>query len=248
MSLKTLNIFGYIGDPFSYSEDPAIIDTDIKAELKDLSDYDELEVHINSYGGIATQGIGIFNIIRAAINNAKKVKPNFKSTAYVEGIAASAASIIFCACENRIMRVGSQLMIHNALTIMYGNSHDLRKEAEVLDQYDLSIAAIYAKVGSKSSGEFLAMMKDETYFIAEEAVECGLATSIDAETESVLSILPFAKGNYSAFMHRAAMSRSLPQIKAETEKKIETSVEKKKATADAKAKAKAFFALAEALR
>ena len=227
MSIKTINIFGYIGDPWSYSEDPAIVDTDIKAELKNLSDHSGLDVHINSYGGIATQGIAIYNIIRGAVAAAKKQKPDFVCRTITEGIAASAASIIFCAGDKRIMRVGSQLMIHNALSILYGNSHEFRKEADVLDQYDLSIATIYEATGNKSREDYLKLMKDETYFVADEAVDSGLATEVDSSAESVITALPFAKGNYQAFMQRAAMSRHIPQITTAKKKDIDQKVSNK---------------------
>ncbi|CAB4142407.1 ClpP Protease subunit of ATP-dependent Clp proteases [uncultured Caudovirales phage] len=238
MPNKSLNIFGYIGDPWSYSEDPAIVDTDIKAEVKDLANYDGLDVHINSYGGIATQGIAIYNIIRSAVAAMKKQKPDFTCTAYIEGIAASAASLIFCAGDKRVMRVGSQLMIHNALTVLYGNARDIRKEADVLDQYDLSIAAIYENTGKKSRDEYLKLMNDETYFIAEEAVESGLATEVDSSTESILTALPFTKGNYQAFMHRAAMARHIPQKISKAKENIQTK-------ASNKGLANALFAIAD---
>lgn len=221
MATKTINIFGYIGDPWSYSDEPAITDSDIKAEVKDLEDFTELDIHINSYGGIATQGIAIYNIIRGAVAAVKKQKPEFICRTITEGIAASTASIIFCAGDERIMRVGSQLMIHNALSIIYGNSYEFRKEADVLDQYDLSIASIYEATGNKSKTEYLKLMKDETYFVADEAVESGLATEVDSSAESVITALPFAKGNYQAFMQRAALSRHIPQIVRDNKKEIE---------------------------
>lgn len=227
MSIKTINIFGYIGDPWSYSDEPAIVDTDIKAELKNLSDHSGLDVHINSYGGIATQGIAIYNIIRGAVAVVKKQKPDFVCRTITEGIAASAASIIFCAGDKRIMRIGSQLMTHNALSIIYGNSYEFRKEADVLDQYDLSIATIYEATGNKSREYYLKLMKDETYFVADEAVDCGLATEVDSSVESVITALPFAKGNYQAFMQRAAMSRHIPQIATDKKKDIDQKVSNK---------------------
>lgn len=227
MATKTINIFGYIGDPWSYSDEPAIVDTDIKAELKNLSDHSGLDVHINSYGGIATQGIAIYNIIRGAVAVVKKQKPDFVCRTITEGIAASAASIIFCAGDKRIMRIGSQLMTHNALSIIYGNSYEFRKEADVLDQYDLSIATIYEATGNKSREYYLKLMKDETYFVADEAVDCGLATEVDSSVESVITALPFAKGNYQAFMQRAAMSRHIPQIATDKKKDIDQKVSNK---------------------
>lgn len=240
MKVKTLNIFGYIGEAWSYTDDPAIIDTDIKATLNDLAEYDKLNVHINSYGGIATQGIAIFNIIRAAVQMVKKDKPNFICTTYVEGIAASAASIIFCCGDERIMRIGSQLMIHNALSITYGNAVDLRKEAAVLDQYDKSIADVYAAIGTKSKDDYLTAMNEETYFTADEAVSEGLATAVDNEKESVITILPFARGSYQNFMTRAALTRHVPQKTQEHKDRIDQKVSNK-------ILASAIFAVADTL-
>ena len=95
-----------------------------------------LEVHINSGGGDVFDGIAIGNAIR---------KHKGSVTTVVDGIAASIASVIAQAGQDRIMQPGSMMMIHDASTMCWGDEAEMAKTAEVLGKNSDNIASIYAE-------------------------------------------------------------------------------------------------------
>lgn len=97
---------------------------------------------------------------------------------HVDGYAASAASYLILGGDEIEIAKGAFVMIHNAWTIMLGNKHDLRDEAELLDKIDAAILADYVTRTGRSEAEFIDMMDKETWFEASEAVEIGLADRV----------------------------------------------------------------------
>lgn len=102
---------------------------------------------------------------------------------HIDGLAASAATFIAMAGDEVIMAKGAMFMIHKAWTGMWGNANDLRKEADLLDKIDGTLAETYASKTGKELDQVSSWMTDETWFTAAEALEHGFATSI-AETEA----------------------------------------------------------------
>jgi len=137
-----------------------------------ISGASELVVHIDSYGGDTSAGITIHNLLK---NSGVKV------TTIAEGFCCSAASLIFMAGETRIMRNSSLLMIHNAWTVTQGNADQLRKDADVLDKVSASAAEIYKAAVNIPDDQLDAMLRDESWLTAEEALEFGFATAIEAD-------------------------------------------------------------------
>lgn len=128
---------------------------------------EQIVLRINSVGGEVWEALGILNMLRAH---------KAKVTAVVDGVAASAASVITAGCEEAVMSPGTQMMIHSPLTFTYGNADDLRKDAAVLDTIEASLIEIYsAKAGDKPWEQ---MLGDETWMTAAEAVEAGLADRV----------------------------------------------------------------------
>lgn len=153
---------------------------DIAAKI-DAIDASEIVVSINSPGGNIFDGIAIYNALRA--HPARIVTR-------VDGLAASIASIIAQAGDERQMMSGSQLMIHNAWGVSVGDAGDHRKMAEVLDHQNVVIAEIYAQHSGMEASAVLDLMAAETWYTASAAVEAGLAdavtngTQASADTES----------------------------------------------------------------
>ncbi|GAA4809588.1 head maturation protease, ClpP-related [Tomitella cavernea] len=148
-------------------------DTDaatIAQQIKDL-DADELRVRINSPGGDAFDGIAIFNALRA--NDARV-------TVVVDGLAASAASVIAMAGDVIVMGPGSQLMIHEPWLFTEGSAGDLRKDADRLDKLATSITSIYAARAGGDVDQWRELVADETWFTADEAIDAGLADRVDS--------------------------------------------------------------------
>ncbi len=140
-------------------------------ELDNLKDATQITFHINSIGGDVAAGMSIYNRIRAL---------DAETTTIVDGIAASAASVIAQAGDKRIVSLGTQTMIHGASAGMIGyyNVVDLKRITEQLDSTNESIANIYANRSGKEVSEIKRMMNKETWMTADEAVENGFADEV----------------------------------------------------------------------
>lgn len=131
---------------------------------------------------------------------------------HIDGLAASAATFIAMAGEEVIMAKGAMFMIHKAWTGMWGNANDLRKEADLLDKIDGTLAQTYADKTGKGLEQVSSWMADETWFTAAEALEHGFATSI-ADSDAKASAW-----NLSAY----ANAPKLPEAQAPAPKPVPT--------------------------
>lgn len=143
---------------------------DIAKELNDVEG--DLLVRINSYGGEVSQGLAIYNLLVDFGKQHKVITQN-------DGFACSAASVIFMAGEERIMKDASLLMIHNAWSWASGDSNALKKAAEDLEKVTQPSVKIYTSVGKLDEAEVKRMMDREEWITAEEALYYGFATRID---------------------------------------------------------------------
>ncbi len=143
-----------------------------------------LTLRINSPGGDVFAAQAIYNQLRDYPGAV---------TAKIDGLSASAATIITCAGDTVIMPSNALFMIHNPLTIAWGNADEMRKTADTLDTVRDSIVNVYLKrVGGKTKADDIkAMMDAETWLTAQEALDYGFVDSIDNETPIEDSI----KGN-----------------------------------------------------
>lgn len=142
---------------------------DVLAALKDVEG--DVTVRMNSGGGDAFEGVAIKNVLRSHPGEV---------TVIVEGLAASAASVIAVGGADRlIMRPGAELMIHDAWTFVDGNAADLEKTAADLERTSQAMAEIYADKAGTSPEVMRQMMRDETWFSAQEAVDAGLADAVE---------------------------------------------------------------------
>ena len=116
-------------------------------------DVDTLTVHINSPGGDAFAGVAIMNALR-----------DHKADVHVivDGLAASAASIIAMAGDTITMNLGSQMMVHDASTYTRGNAATHAKAVTLLDKISDSIAEVYAARTEGTVEEWRAIMREET--------------------------------------------------------------------------------------
>lgn len=105
-----------------------------------------------------------------------------KVTAYIDGLAASAASYIAVVCDDVVMNDYAYLMIHCASSYGRGNARQLEDVAARLRNIDANLAAIYQKRSNLTIEQVLDYMGDETWFTAADALGCGLCTEV-VETE-----------------------------------------------------------------
>jgi ATP-dependent protease ClpP protease subunit len=101
--------------------------------------------------------------------------------AHVDGYAASAASLIAVAADRCVMASGAFMMIHKAWTIGMGNADDMLASAELLEKIDGTLAETYAAKSGGEAAAFADMMRAETWFTAQEAVDAKLADEITAK-------------------------------------------------------------------
>ena len=136
-------------------------------------DVDTLYVRVHSPGGYAGDGVAIANLLR---NHRARV------VVVVDGLAASAASVIAIAGAEIVMCPGSQLMLHDASVATYGNAAQLRRDAEWIDKQSENYAGVYAyRAGGTSAAWRQVMTANEgegTWYTAEEAVAAGLADEV----------------------------------------------------------------------
>lgn len=145
-----------------------------REELEALGDIEELRVYINSPGGDVFAGQAILSMLKR--HSAYKV-------VYIDGLAASAASIVAMAGDVIRMPRNAMMMIHNVWTIVVGDANELREVADALDRITESVVAAYEEKTGLDRDEIKRMMDAETWMTAEEAVELGFADEIeDAKT------------------------------------------------------------------
>jgi ATP-dependent Clp protease, protease subunit len=146
----------------------------IKSQLDAMKDAAEITVRINSPGGDVFDGFAIYNLLAEHPANIH-VK--------VDGMAASAASVIAMAGDTVEIAANALMMIHNPWTLAIGDSASMRKTADLLDQIKGSIITTYKGKVSMEDEEIAALMDAETWFDAQGAIDAGLATAITGKSE-----------------------------------------------------------------
>ncbi|WP_242061742.1 head maturation protease, ClpP-related [Cytobacillus firmus] len=165
-----ITIYGDIGES-RWGE--SVSASDVERILKDVTT-NTIHVHINSFGGDAFDGIAIYNQLK---NHEAKI------IIHVDGLAASAASLIVMAGDEVIMNTGAMLMIHEASTFAWGTKADIRKTLNALEGIDKSIADIYMTRFKGERSEIDTLIANETWFTSDEAVEFGLADSLNENAD-----------------------------------------------------------------
>ena len=146
-----------------YEEDMA--PGDVKEVLDQLDGVENINIHINSGGGSVFGGIAIYNMLHR--NNAHK-------TVYVDGLAASIASVIMMAGDEIVVPKNATVMIHKPMTNYFlttKNADELRKDATALDACQESIMQIYMTKAKADKEEIEEKLNDETWLTGEEAAE-----------------------------------------------------------------------------
>lgn len=140
---------------------------DVKAVVETASDSDEIEVYINSPGGVIDAGSEIYSILR----NHSNVK------IFITGQACSAASVIAMSahCE---MSPTALMMVHCTSTQCGGNHSCHEKTAKVLKTADTAICQAYMLKSGMTEKEALEMMEEETWLTAEQAKEKKLIDAV----------------------------------------------------------------------
>ena len=161
-----LILYGSIGSD-EYWDD--ISDKAFKQDIENLGDVENITLHINSPGGSVFSAVAIANTLK---NHKAKI------TANIDGLAASAATIITSACDTVRMPKNALFMVHNPITFAYGNNQDMKKTVEMLDKVKDSIIETYLNKAKTDRETLSELMDNETWMNAETAKEYGFIDEI----------------------------------------------------------------------
>ena len=140
--------------------------------LEALGEIEQIDLRISSPGGSIIEGNVIYNAIKRHPANV---------TVYIDGMAASMASVIAMAGDEVIMADNALLMIHNPWTVSIGDSDQLRKDADLMDKMKSAIINAYSR-SNYDIEELEELMDSETWFTAQEAIDAGF---IDGTVEGL---------------------------------------------------------------
>ena len=163
----TILLFDEIGGSFG-------VDAKSFVEELDAVTASTIKLRINSPGGSVFEALAIQNALR---HHPARV------VGYVDGLAASAASVVAMAADELVMMPGSQLMIHDASAVGDGNADEMDKLVTFLDRQSDNIADLYRMKGGGDAAEWRALMRAETWMFAQEAVGFGLADRVEQVRE-----------------------------------------------------------------
>ena len=207
------NLYIY-GDIVNYRWDDEDVNANsLKNELEALGDLSCINVHINSYGGDTFQGLAIYNILK---HHSAKVN------IYVDGIAASSASIIAMAGDKVYMPRTALMMIHNCWTCVIGNADELRKTAEDMDKIAEAYKSAYMAKVNITKEKLEELLTNETYLTADECIEMGFADEIIEDEK--MAVNSFANKSILNLVNRLKISEEKNQSSDMEEKAIEDKI------------------------
>ena len=194
--MKSFAIYGAIVDTDEERETfEDVTPTQFKSFISKLENGEELQVQINSPGGSVYAGIAIANMIKQLSMN------GHKTIAFVEGLAASIASVIMCACDKVVMGESSLCMIHNCWSVVQGDSNTLRKEADTMDVMNEAIISFYKSKFDLSAEILKEMMNQETWFSGKEAANFKFNCEVIADADGFSIAAKLKDIDLSKFKH-----------------------------------------------
>lgn len=179
-----------------------------KSFTEDLQsiDTDEIHLRLNSPGGNVFEGITMLNALR---------RHESKVTVFVDGLAASAASLVAMGGDVVVMSRNAEMMIHDPSAVAIGNADEMQKMADDLTRASDNLASAYAERAGGSVKQWRAAMTAETWFSDKEAVAAGLADRV--EQSKTASDKAKAKFNLSVFAYNGRAEAPAPSLPAEPE-------------------------------
>lgn len=162
---RTLYLDGYIAQDSWWDDE--ITPKQFKEELEEIEG--DITVWINSPGGDVFAASQIYNMIKGYKG---------KVTVNIDGIAASAASVIAMAGDEILMSPVGMLMIHNPATIVWGEETDMKKGLEMLSEVKESIINAYETKTGIPRKKISQMMDRETWMSSQKALELGFCDKV----------------------------------------------------------------------
>ena len=171
--VRTLTIDGVIAEESWFDDD--VTPKMFRDEL--FSGSGDIELYINSPGGDCIAASQIYTMLMEYTGNV---------TVKIDGLAASAASVIAMAGTEVLMSPTSMLMIHNPWTMAMGDHNDMQKAIDVLNEVKESIINAYELKTGMSRAKISRLMEDETWMNAKKAVDLGFADGVLEQTVAIV--------------------------------------------------------------
>ena len=172
-----LSLYGEISNISWWGDE--VTPQQFKDDLNALGDIDTLNVYINSPGGDVFAGQAIFSILKrhkASVN------------VFIDGLAASIASVIAMAGDTIVIPRNAMMMVHNPWTVAVGNAAELRESADRLDKVGESVIEAYLSKATLDKKKLVELLDAETWLSAEDCLEYGFADEIE-ETKQVAACM-----------------------------------------------------------
>lgn len=203
---RTLVLDGEISDETWYGDEvtPKLFEKELNAGTGNIT------VWINSPGGDVFAAAQIYNMLMEYKGDV---------TVKIDALAASAASVIAMAGTRVLMSPVSLMMIHNPMTIAIGDSREMQKAGEMLDEVKESILNAYEIKTGLSRAKISHLMDGESWFNAKKAVELGFADGILGSTEKTEDAAGGVGAEGMMFSRTAVTNSLLSKLIPEPEEK-----------------------------
>ena len=194
--IRTLTIDGVIAEESWFDDDvtPKLFREQLNAGTGDIV------IYVNSPGGDCVAASQIYTMLMEYRGNV---------TVKIDGIAASAASVIAMAGTEVLMAPTSLLMVHNPLTVAIGDTEEMQKAIAMLDEVKESIITAYELKTGMSRAKLAHLMDAETWMNAQKAIELGFADGILTRETGTPNGIPI---NSYQFSRRAVTNSLLSKI------------------------------------
>lgn len=217
-SVAVMRVYEQIGEDFWTGE--GITVKKFANELDGLGDIKKLNIHVNCLGGDCHTAQAIHSIV--------KDYDCRKKTTYIDGVCASAATLIASAADEVVARHNTNYMVHYPWTICVGNASAMSKAAEDLEKLSIPIVSVYAEQckGKSDEKKIRQLMEEETWMTADEALEYGFVDKVRGKINPIAKanktqifcsgqLMNFAKYKYSNFPNYP-----IKEVKTEKEKNM----------------------------
>ena len=207
---RILELYGTIADESWFDDDitPRMFKDELNAGTGDIT------VWINSPGGDCVAASQIYTML---------MDYKGKVTVKIDGVAASAASVIAMAGTTVLMSPTALMMIHNPMTAAFGDHEDMQKAIEMLEEVKESIINAYALKTNLTRAKLSHLMDSETWMNANKAIELGFADDVLKDEKLVTDAPAFAfsgKAAENALMNKLVAKAAVtnePPAEPETE-------------------------------
>lgn len=189
---RSLYLDGVIAEESWYDDD--VTPKQFKSELN--NDNGDIDIWINSPGGDVFAANQIYNML---------MEYKGRVTVKIDGIAASAASVIAMAGEDVLMSPVSMMMIHNPMTIAFGDKAEMEKAINMLGEVKESIINAYELKTGLPRVKLSHLMDGESWFNSKKAVELGFANDImfqDSQTAPEEGVMYNRLAVVNSFLHK----------------------------------------------